>query len=79
MEIHKISKSLNLYYTSFEAPKGEMGCIGKIYNQKHLRLKIRSPGFFNLQSYSYSSINSLLSDSLALLGLYDIVLREIDK
>lgn len=75
----KLLLSDNIYYSSIEAPKGEMGCIGKIYNTKYLRLKIRSPGFFNLQSYSKVSKNLLLSDSLAILGSYDIVLGEIDR
>lgn len=50
-----------------------------VHKIKYLRLKVRSPGFFNLQSYNNVSRNLLLSDSLALLGSYDIVLGEIDR
>ena len=74
----KINKNINkklMYYTSIEAPKGEMGCLGCHNN----RIKIRTPGFFNLQSYNYISKNLLLSDSLAILGSLDIVLGEVDR
>ena len=56
-----------------------MACIGKVVDELFIRLKIRTPGFYNLQSYNFISKNTLLSDTLAILGSYDIVLGEIDR
>lgn len=80
LESINIQKHNNyLFYSSIEAPKGEMSCICNSKNKKYSRLKLRTPGFYNLQSYSLISKNNLLSDSLAILGSYDIVLGEINK
>lgn len=67
-------------YTGVEAPKGEFGVFlisdssGKPY-----RCKVRSPGFFHLQSLQYLSVNALLADVVALIGSIDIVFGEIDR
>ncbi len=67
-------------YAAVEAPKGEFGVFliadstGKPY-----RCKVRSPGYFHLQSLQYLSLNVLLADVVALIGSVDIVFGEVDR
>ena len=43
------------------------------------RCKIRSPGFFHLQSINYLSKGVLLADVVSIIGTLDIVFGEIDR
>ena len=67
-------------YVGIEAPKGEFG-IFLISNGSIVpyRCKIRSPGFFHLQSINYLSKGHLLADIVTIIGTLDIVFGEIDR
>ena len=67
-------------YIGIEAPKGEFG-IFLISNGSIVpyRCKIRSPGFFHLQSINYLSKGHLLADIVTIIGTLDIVFGEIDR
>jgi NADH:ubiquinone oxidoreductase subunit D len=43
------------------------------------RCKIRSPGFFRLQSFDVISFDHMLADVSTLMGTQDIVFGEIDR
>jgi NADH:ubiquinone oxidoreductase subunit D len=67
-------------YASIEAPKGEFGVfLISDMSGKPYRCKVRSPGYFHLQSLQYFSVGSLLADVVALIGSIDIVFGEIDR
>jgi NADH dehydrogenase (ubiquinone) Fe-S protein 2 len=67
-------------YVGIEAPKGEFGLFlvsdGSVVPY---RCKIRSPGFFHLQSINYLSKGHLLADVVTIIGTLDIVFGEIDR
>jgi len=67
-------------YVAIEAPKGEFGVfLASDSSGRPYRCKVRSPGFFHLQSLQYFSIGSLLADVVALIGSIDIVFGEVDR
>jgi NADH-quinone oxidoreductase subunit D len=67
-------------YTAIEAPKGEFGVfLFSDSSGKPYRCKVRSPGYFHLQSLQYFSLGNLLADIVALIGSIDIVFGEIDR
>ncbi len=67
-------------YIGVEAPKGEFG-VFLVSNGSIIpyRCKIRSPGFFHLQSINYLSKGHLLADVVTIIGTLDIVFGEIDR
>jgi len=65
---------------------------GKVLNSKKIniktyffksnyayRCKIKSPGFYHLQSLRFLAKNSYLADAVALIGTLDVVFGEIDR
>jgi len=75
MEINPSSR-----YSSYEASKGEFGLYSISKDNSNLyRLKIRAPGFYNLQSLNYRSKKQLLADLVTIIGTQDIVFGEIDR
>lgn len=67
-------------YSGIESPKGEFGVF--LYSDstnKAYRCKIRSPGFFHLQSIQQLCQNLLLADVVSLVGSIDVVFGEIDR
>lgn len=67
-------------YSAIESPKGEFGVF--LYSDstnKAYRCKVRSPGFFHLQSLQFLSQNMLLADVVSLIGSLDVVFGEIDR
>ena len=67
-------------YRSVESPKGEFGVfIKSMGKNKPYRCKIRTPGYYHLQSLPKLSKNVFLSDLVTLIGTYDVVLGEIDR
>lgn len=67
-------------YSAVEAPKGEFGVssVSDSTNRPY-RCKIKSPGFFHLQSIDLMSKNCLMADLVAIIGTQDIVFGEIDR
>jgi NADH-quinone oxidoreductase subunit D len=67
-------------YCSTEAPKGEFGVyLVSDDTNKPYRCKIRSPGFFHLQSLDFMSKNHMVADLVTIIGTQDIVFGEIDR
>ena len=67
-------------YFSTEAPKGEFGVyLVSDESNKPYRCKIRSPGFFHLQSLDLLSRNHMIADLVTIIGTQDIVFGEIDR
>jgi NADH:ubiquinone oxidoreductase subunit D len=70
----------NSLYLAVEAPKGEFGIFLMSDNtNKPYRCKIRSPGFFHLQSLNEMVKNHLIADLVTIIGTQDIVFGEIDR
>jgi NADH:ubiquinone oxidoreductase subunit D len=67
-------------YVGIEAPKGELG-VYLMANGTNMpyRCKIRSPGFFHLQSIDAMCRGHLLADVVTILGTQDIVFGEVDR
>lgn len=67
-------------YIGIESPKGEFGVFlisdGSIIPY---RCKIRSPGYFHLQSINFLSKGLFLADVVTIIGTLDIVFGEIDR
>lgn len=67
-------------YCSTEAPKGEFGVyIVSDDTNKPYRCKIRSPGFFHLESLDFMSRDHMIADLVTIIGTQDIVFGEIDR
>jgi NADH-quinone oxidoreductase subunit D len=68
------------FYSSIEAPKGELGFYIVSDGSSHpYRLKIRPPSFVNLEALPKMVEGRLLPDVVAVIGSLDIVLGEIDR
>ena len=67
-------------YVSTEAPKGEFGVfIISDGSSRPYRCKLRSPGYYHLQSLDLLSCGLLLSDVVTIIGTQDIVFGEVDR
>jgi len=68
------------HYVRVEAPKGELGVylIGD-NNLFPWRLKIRPPGFINLQVLPSLVRGMKLADIMTILGSIDIIMGEVDR
>lgn len=68
------------HYVRIEAPKGELG-IFLIGDDSVFpwRLKIRPPGFINLQILSHLVKGMKLADIMTILGSIDIIMGEVDR
>nr|YP_010394041.1 NADH dehydrogenase subunit 7 [Peronospora belbahrii]DAZ88049.1 TPA_asm: NADH dehydrogenase subunit 7 [Peronospora belbahrii] len=67
-------------YTVIEAPKGEYGVyLISDGTNKPYRCKIKSPGFFHLQSLDFLAKNHMIADVVTIIGTLDIVFGEIDR
>lgn len=74
--------SFNKSYTKIESPRGEFGVTLISWDKvldRPLRLKVRSPGFYNLASLNIVTTNYILSDLLSYLSTLDLILGEVDK
>ena len=70
----------NEIYNFVEAPKGEFGLYLMTNNSnKPFRLRVRAPGFLNLQSLNFISKNHMIADIVAIIGTQDIVFGEVDR
>nr|YP_010945577.1 NADH-plastoquinone oxidoreductase subunit 7 [Porella gracillima]WGG27106.1 NADH-plastoquinone oxidoreductase subunit 7 [Porella gracillima] len=68
------------HYVRIEAPKGELGIF--IIGDDSVfpwRLKIRPPGFINLQILSQLVRGMKLADIMTILGSIDIIMGEVDR
>ena len=67
-------------YAAVEAPKGEFGVylVADGTNMPY-RVKIRAPGFLNMQAMDYVATGHQLADVAAIIGTMDIVFGEVDR
>jgi NADH dehydrogenase I D subunit len=67
-------------YAATEAPRGEQGyyVVSDGRNMAY-RLRIRSPGFANIQALPLLAVGGSLADLVAILGSLDYILPDIDR
>jgi NADH-quinone oxidoreductase subunit D len=67
-------------YCSVESSKGELGFyIVSDGGNKPYRVKIRTPSFVNMESFSTMAQGRMMADIVAIIGSIDICLGELDR
>jgi NADH-quinone oxidoreductase subunit D len=67
-------------YASVESPRGEIGCyLVADGTGKPVRLHIRGPSLYNLQSLSTIAVGGLVSDAVAIISSLDPIMGETDR
>jgi NADH-quinone oxidoreductase subunit D len=67
-------------YVAVESPRGEIGCyMVSDGSGKPVRLHIRGPSFYNLQSIEAMGANSLVADAVAIVSSVDPIMGEVDR
>jgi len=67
-------------YTSVESPRGEIGCyLVSDGSGKPVRMHIRGPSFYNLQSMGPMVRSSLVADAVAIVSSIDPIMGEVDR
>jgi NADH-quinone oxidoreductase subunit D len=68
------------YYARIESPRGELGCyIISDGTDKPYRLKLRAPSFVNLEGLPEILKGRLIADFIAVLGIFEPVMGEVDR
>ena len=67
-------------YVAVESPRGEIGCfMATDGSAKPVRMHIRGPSFYNLQSMGPMVRNSLVADAVAIVSSVDPIMGEVDR
>jgi NADH-quinone oxidoreductase subunit D len=67
-------------YVAAESPRGEIGCyMVSDGSSKPVRMHIRGPSFYNLQSMGPMVRNSLVADAVAIVSSVDPIMGEVDR
>jgi NADH-quinone oxidoreductase subunit D len=67
-------------YASVESPRGEIGCyLVSDGTGKPVRLHIRGPSLYNLQSLGTIAVGGLVSDAVAIISSLDPIMGETDR
>ena len=67
-------------YVAIESPRGEIGCyLVSDGTGKPVRLHIRGPSFYNLQSMEAMVPGTLVADAVAIISSVDPVMGEVDR
>ena len=67
-------------YTTVESPRGEIGCyMVSDGSGKPVRMHIRGPSFYNLQSMGPMVKDSLVADAVAIVSSIDPIMGEVDR
>jgi NADH-quinone oxidoreductase subunit D len=67
-------------YVAIESPRGEIGCyLVSDGTGKPVRLHIRGPSFYNLQSMEAMVPGSMVADAVAIISSVDPVMGEVDR
>jgi NADH-quinone oxidoreductase subunit D len=67
-------------YAAVESPRGEIGCyLVSDGSSKPLRMHIRGPSFYNLQSMGPMVRNALVADAVAIVSSIDPIMGEVDR
>ena len=67
-------------YVAVESPRGEIGCyLVSDGTGKPVRMHIRGPSFYNLQSMATMAQGSMIADTVAIISGIDPVMGEVDR
>ena len=67
-------------YVAIESPRGEVGCyLVSDGTGKPVRLHVRGPSFYNLQSVEAMVPGSMVADAIAIISSVDPVMGEVDR
>jgi len=67
-------------YVAIESPRGEIGCyLVSDGTGKPVRLHVRGPSFYNLQSMGAMVPGSMVADAIAIISSIDPVMGEVDR
>ncbi|MET0628120.1 MAG: NADH dehydrogenase (quinone) subunit D [Acidimicrobiia bacterium] len=67
-------------YTSVESPRGEIGCyLVADGTSKPVRMHIRGPSFYNLQSMDAMVPGGMFADAVAIVSSIDPIMGEVDR
>ncbi len=67
-------------YVAVESPRGEIGCyMVSDGSGKPVRMHIRGPSFYNLQSTGPMATGSLVADAVAIVSSVDPIMGEVDR
>jgi NADH-quinone oxidoreductase subunit D len=67
-------------YVAIESPRGEIGCyMVSDGSGKPVRMHIRGPSFYNLQSIEPMGTGSLVADAIAIVSSIDPIMGEVDR
>src|SRR5262249_49127767 len=67
-------------YVAVESPPGEIGCyVVSDGTAKPVRMHIRGPSFYNLQSMGAMVPGSLVADAVAIVSSIDPIMGEVDR
>jgi len=67
-------------YVAIESPRGEIGCyMVSDGSGKPVRMHIRGPSFYNLQSIEPMGTGSLVADAVAIVSSVDPIMGEVDR
>jgi NADH-quinone oxidoreductase subunit D len=67
-------------YATVESPRGEIGCyLVSDGTAKPVRLHIRGPSFYNLQSMDAMVPGALFADAVAIISSIDPIMGEVDR
>jgi len=67
-------------YVAIESPRGEIGCyIASDGSGKPVRMHIRGPSFYNLQSIEPMGTGALVADAVAIVSSVDPIMGEVDR
>ena len=67
-------------YVAIESPRGEIGCyLASDGSGKPVRMHIRCPSFYNLQSIGPMGTGALVADAVAIVSSVDPIMGEVDR
>jgi len=67
-------------YACVESPRGEIGCyLVSDGTGKPVRMHIRGPSFYNLQSMAPMAEGTLVADTVAIISTVDPIMGEVDR
>jgi NADH-quinone oxidoreductase subunit D len=67
-------------YVAVESPRGEIGCyLVSDGTGKPVRMHIRAPSFYNLQTMEPMAEGTLVADTVAIISTVDPVMGEVDR
>ena len=67
-------------YVAVESPRGEIGCyLVSDGTAKPVRLHIRGPSFYNLQSMDAMVPGGMFADTVAIISSIDPIMGEVDR